>query len=357
LVVRDDRPGNDELWDLVRLLRPGAALPTKEERAEAERQRPFIYPESITMDNGLDFRGTTFEAACAKFKVNMVLARPYTPIDKPEVERVFLTIKHGFCANQPGYVGGDVGERGLKPELEPLLSLPVAAELFDQWVCMVYQNEPHEGLRDPMSPNIKFSPNQMYQASVNLSGQMRLPLTEDDYIGLLPSRYCTITHEGVQVNYRKYNSIDLQFLRRLPSDQKSMKHKWEVRFNPYNPRLVWVRDADYGWIECVWRDDDTFRQPFAPAILREARHIKVASEAAGEPAKVQEIARLLTLSTAARASSKKQDVRNRTALARAAAEGTPMPESKSHPVVDEVGTLDEPAVEVLPTVHLGRLRR
>lgn len=331
LTPRQNRPGHKELWELVRLLHPEAQLSSEEDRQRAENSRPFIYPERIIMDNGMDFRGTVFEAACLKFKINTTLATPDRPIDKPHVERLFGTIKRNFSEDLPGYTGGSVNMRGHRPEEDELLTLPALAERFEEWVAIVYQNEPHEGLRIPTHPKLCLTPNQMYRVTAALSGQVPVPLDESDFIGLLKRYDRVITSEGIQIEHLHYNSPELQLLRRLPSNEGTKSHKWEVRANPYNPRLVWVRHPDGGWIECVWREDATFTQPFAASIWRDARRIAVEEGVGGDEEKIAYFARILSLPKRATLATRKQRSRRDAAFEQAAAEQTPMPSGSGSP--------------------------
>jgi len=352
VLPRGSRPGDDAIWELTRLLHPDLELWTKKETDEATRMRPFIYPECIVIDNGADFRSAIVQSTAAKLGMGISIARPYSPTDKAIIERFFLTLNDGFLAKLPGYVGGAVSERGEKIEQENLLTLPVLAELLEEWVSIVYQNQRHQGLRAPMSPRIALSPNQMYEAMATFSGKVPIPVTRDEYIGLLPDKSCVIGAEGVEVNYRKYNSVELQALRHLPSAYPSRNRKWEVRFNPYNPLFVWVRNPRGGWIEGAWRESETYRQPFASAVWTKAVQ---AAKANGDLDRVTEYAQLLSSLPAAKADARKQKTRSKAALEQAAAEGTPMPTGsvpleKDDPDLAQVPDRD---AKGRPIVHLS----
>jgi hypothetical protein len=144
----------------------------------------------------------------------------------------------------------------------------------------------------------------MYDASFDIAAQLPLPLDTEDYIDLMPTEYRMILPKGVKVNNRLYDSIELQPFRDAPSSDAAHGNKWEVRTHPYNPRLIWVRHPDGHWMECLWRSETTFNQPFADTILRAA----VASVAAASAITVQ-----------------KAKARNAVAIELAEAAGTPMP--------------------------------
>ncbi|WP_166879112.1 helix-turn-helix domain-containing protein [Salinibacterium sp. ZJ450] len=319
LVMRQDRPGHREMWELAKTLVPELrSLPPD------DIERPFIYPQRIIIDNGLDFRGSTFDAACRKFGISLTYARPNKPIDKPEVERLFGTITRGFLSKLPGYVGNAVKNRGRSPESDNLLNVVLLAEGLDRWITSVYQNNPHDGLRDPMHPHIALSPNQMHAAMASLSGTVQMPLSSEDLIELLPIDHRKITKEGIQINYLKYNSKELQALRHLPSNNKSKNYKWEVRSNPYNPRLIWVRHPEQGWIECKWREDGRFDNPHAVELDRTARRMARQAAVKGQLISADAILEFLML-FGGNASVQKQITRGKLAHELAEREGTPMP--------------------------------
>ena len=48
--------------------------------------------------------------------------------------------------------------------------------LLDEWIVAVWQNRPHEGLRDPLSPDKALTPNERYAALVAVAGYVPVPL-------------------------------------------------------------------------------------------------------------------------------------------------------------------------------------
>ena len=58
--------------------------------------KPVIAPESITIDRGKVYVGSTFMNACEWLQISVTKAAPRTPTDKPHIERVFAAINSGF---------------------------------------------------------------------------------------------------------------------------------------------------------------------------------------------------------------------------------------------------------------------
>ena len=64
--------------------------------------------------------------------------------------------------------------------------------LLDEWVVAVWQNRPHDGLRDPLAPGRALTPKERYAALIDLAGYVPVPLGPEDYIELLPATWRVI---------------------------------------------------------------------------------------------------------------------------------------------------------------------
>ena len=81
----------------------------------------------------------------------------------------------------------------------------------------MWQNRPHEGLRDPLSPGKALTPNERYAALVAVAGYVPVPLGPEDYIELLPASWRVINSYGVKIGLRTYDSGELNPYRRQHS--------------------------------------------------------------------------------------------------------------------------------------------
>ena len=268
LVPYQGRPDRSEHRALLTRLNKKRSFLSAAERLRLERMRPFIFPRKIVTDNGKDYLSEVFLSACQKFGIDIVQSAIHTPTDKALVERTFRSITTLFLEDLPGYVGSSPVDRGVDPkkgkpvpESERLLDLVTLTELLDDWVLETWNDRPHGGLRDPLMPSEKFSPNQWFNATADLAGVVALPLTREDFIDLLPSAWRTISPVGVQHKNRQYDSVELQPYRNLPSNLPTKNGQWEVKYNPYDSMHVWVRSRDNTWIECRRRDADFMNQP------------------------------------------------------------------------------------------------
>lgn len=285
----------DHAWLIARTIVPHALRPWSAQYAELElpempwakllegqehsydTYRPYIFPRRILVDNGQDYRAIVVLAACTRYGMHITETPPRTPTGKPHVERHFDTIKTMFTRHLPGYAGGNLAERGAKAEEEDVLELRTVIELFDQWVSIIWQNREHEGLTDPLEPTFAHSPNTMYAASIEYTGQFMLPLGEEDYIALMPRVERTVQVDGISFFGRTYDSPYLAPMR-LQKDADGHSIKVAVHYDRHDPSQVWVLSATDGeWITCGWTDDAGLLRPNERAMLHNARTLAKAT--------------------------------------------------------------------------------
>ncbi len=120
-------------------------------------------PEAIKTDNGSDFVSREAERAYFVLGAAHPTCTPYSPEQKPHVERAIGTVQHSFMPLLPGYVGHNVAARQAIRSRETFAARMGEADadvfqaqltglelqnLSDTWVENVYQHRPHEGLGD-----------------------------------------------------------------------------------------------------------------------------------------------------------------------------------------------------------------
>ena len=284
LVSPSARPNKDVHRAFLQARHPWATLMSPEERQIREASRPFIYPRSLTIDNGKDYLSDVFVSACRKFGISQTFSAIHTPTDKPVVERNLQSINTLFTQGLPGYTGNHNVDRGYKLEKDDnLLSLAMLAELFDDWVLKIWQNRPHKGLSDPFEPSHDFTPNEAYEGAAPYAGEIEVPLDQSDYIELLPCTWRTIGKTGIQFKDRHFDADALHPLRGTLSPVPGKGKQWKIHFNPYDHERVWVRTRERQWIECLWREANLLEQPFlteSTAGMRNSRRTTEAREAA-----------------------------------------------------------------------------
>lgn len=231
-----------------------------EELARLANHRPFVYPRTLVIDNGKDFKATPTIRAAEAFGMRVTFSPPRTPTTKSIVERSFKTIRTMFTQHLPGYVGQSVEYRGEDIDMsEDLLDIYAVQELFHDWVLNVWQNRPHSSLRDPLHPAAFFSPNQMAAAAAAVIGSIDIPLNRESFLALLPSATRALTPTGFRHDNHFYDAAELHAFR---GREKSMV----LHYDPYNPASVWAKAPDGTFIECAIKDWNASKSPFFASI-------------------------------------------------------------------------------------------
>ncbi|KUI42946.1 integrase [Mycobacterium sp. GA-1199] len=267
------QPGWQPSVAFSRSILPAGMIQGDEEIRTSVAAKPVIVPESITVDRGKVYVGSTFLNACERLQISVTKAAPRTPTDKPHVERVFASINSGFTQYLAGYVGRNVVNRGASPHAEAIWTLAEVQNLLDLWIVAVWQNKPHPGLRHPAMPKKDLTPNEAYAALASVAPTINMTLDRDDYIGLLPVTYRTIQGYGINFESLHYDSPALHPYRGVKSGLPlPANDRWEVRYDPYRLQSIFVRDHFRGeWIEAEWSLAKQALAPFSLDVLRAAR--------------------------------------------------------------------------------------
>ncbi|MGO4104681.1 Mu transposase C-terminal domain-containing protein [Leifsonia sp. YAF41] len=251
-----NQPDRTRFREMVQKQNSNCALLGADELARLAHHRPYVYPRILVIDNGKDFKSTPTIRAAEAFKMRVIFSPPRTPTTKSIVERMFKTISTMFTQNLPGYVGRSVEFRGEDiDKRDDLLDIYAVQELFHDWVLNVWQNRPHSSLRDPMHPNVFYSPNQMAAAAASAVGSIDIPLSRNQYLELLPSTRKALTATGLRHANHFYDSPELHQFR---GREKSLV----LHYDPYNPSAIWAKAPDGSFIECTIRDWNARNSPF-----------------------------------------------------------------------------------------------
>ncbi|MET8028534.1 hypothetical protein AB0D78_39205 [Streptomyces avermitilis] len=74
------------------------------------------------------------------------------------------------------------------------------------------------------------------------AGFLPLALSAEGYLELLPTRWQAINSYGIKSNHRIYDCDELNDLRRPKSGIAEPKNRREVRHDPCDIRVVWLRN-------------------------------------------------------------------------------------------------------------------
>jgi hypothetical protein len=248
-----------------------------------------IVPETIVCDHGKAYLSATFRAACRSLGISLAPAHPDTPTDKPVIERTLGSVSTLFAQYVAGYAGRSTEHRGKDAEQAAVWSMAELQALLDEWVVAVWQNRPHDGLRDPLTPGKALTPNERYAALLAVAGYVPVPLGPEDYLELLPAEWRVINSYGVKIGLRTYDSGEFNPYRRQHSGVEARNGRWEVRYDPYDISRVWVRNHHHGgWLTATWAHLRTTPVPFGEQAWNHARQLLAAR--GSDPATEAEIA-------------------------------------------------------------------
>lgn len=207
---------------------------------------PVGTPSAVTLDNGKVYVSDAMKSAALRLGVSLYYARAHTPTDKPHIEAVFNTIKDQFVEWLPGFTAASVSDRGSKQNVDDKATLFISEieQMFAKWVAVKYQNTPHTGLRVPWMPGKTFTPNEMYDLGIAMTGYIRTPTSPDIAISLLPRAARVVSDIGIEVGSLLYNSPRLDPYRKRKSPFPELKGKWPIRIDPRDISRIWFWAGD-----------------------------------------------------------------------------------------------------------------
>lgn len=118
-------------------------------------------PESVKTDNGSDYVSKHLVRVFESLQIAQILCTPFSPEQKPHIERFFHTFSHGIVELLPGYIGHSVPDRQaiearrsfaqrLMSQGDDPVEINMTAEEFqrfcDRWCAAVYEQNPHSSL-------------------------------------------------------------------------------------------------------------------------------------------------------------------------------------------------------------------
>ena len=92
--------------------------------------------------------------------------------------------------------------------------------LLDEWIVAVWQNRPHDGLRDPLAPGRALTPNERYAALIEVAGYVPVPLGPRGLHRAAPGRLA-----GDQLLRRQDRPADLRQRRAEPLPPPALRHR------------------------------------------------------------------------------------------------------------------------------------
>jgi transposase InsO family protein len=268
------RPGWTDAVRMSRSVLPHRRLTDLDERLEHAAARPVIVPETIVCDHGSVYVSRSFQSACRAMGISFQPTHKGSPWEKGTVETSFNAVGSLFAQYVAGYTGPSVEHCGENAGQDAVWSIVELQALLDEWIVTTWQNRPHTGLLDPVTPDRALTPNEKYAALVEAAGYVPVPLSADDYVELLPVAWHAINKYGIRRGKRTYDCRALNPYRRQHSGIERKKGLWEVHCDPYDITRLWVRNHhDGGWITVPWKHLNSAPAPFGELAWKHAREI------------------------------------------------------------------------------------
>jgi len=177
-------------------------------------------PREVVTDNGQDYKSKDFIATLKSLDIAHHLTHPFSPWEKPHVERMNQTMLHSVLEMYSSFIGHNVAERNaiearasfaerLFSKDAKLIEMAMpAAQLqarINQWLTGIYEQGHHDGLG--MSPHAKAAE---YRGEVRRIGDERAldillaqPAGKGSYV---------ITKKGLRIQGAQFLALELSLL-------------------------------------------------------------------------------------------------------------------------------------------------
>ena len=125
---------------------------------------------------------------------------------------------------------------------------------------------------NPVIAHHALTPNEMAAVARAVAGwRPPRPLTQEEFIRLLPIEYRVINDQGITWEKRTYDSVVINHLRNVESPVMREKGKWPIFVNSYDISQVWVDDVTAGaLIEVPCRELANLQAPVGARLHRMA---------------------------------------------------------------------------------------
>lgn len=189
-------------------------------------------PMTLWCDNGLEFAGNDLKNACDELGIDLFFLPARRPEWKGSVERFLKTFNHSLIHRIPGTTFENITARGdYEPQKHALIGLADLEQLIHTWVCDVYHNQVHRGLKarpiDVWTSDAEVDPPALPSDVKRLDFQLG------------ESEERTVWHYGVEMfgGNQRFNSPELASVFHTFG-----KTRVRVRFHRRSIGTIWVED-------------------------------------------------------------------------------------------------------------------
>jgi putative transposase len=195
----------------------------------------FGVPETIVVDNGMEFHSRDFEDACAQLGINIHYTPRRSPWMKGTVERSFRTASNSLFHGVPGTTFSNILARGdYNPNRDAVIDKATLLEMLHTWIIDVYAQSPHRGIKD--------TPLHMWQTGLQAYPVRLLSKALDLDVAILSLDGRHVFSYGIEFHHLRYNSDELALLRH----RDGRNPKVQFKYDPSNLGCIHVIDPDSG---------------------------------------------------------------------------------------------------------------
>lgn len=164
-------------------------------------------PTTIVVDQGLEFFAGRFVKACDRLGMTVLYSARKTPWHKAKIENFLGKANREVAQKAPGTTFSNIFAKGdYDPEKHAVVRLSVLKRVVYRWIYDVYHQRQHRSLG--------ITPAEMWAKTINYDD---IPLPADlDALDVIMGKEeeRVLTHKGIEYEGLKYNSDELEALRR-----------------------------------------------------------------------------------------------------------------------------------------------
>lgn len=238
----------------------------------------FGIPETIVMDNGVEFHSEHFQDALAQLGIQAEYAPVKQPEYKGKVERLFRTINTQVFNVMPGTTRSGIEDRGnLDPIKNACIGYTDLNKILHKWVVEEYPQTFHTGLQAV--------PLEVWKKKVAKYPVTPPPSDSDLAILLMAPDVRTLQHYGLSFETLHYNSPRLSQIFR-----QERHRKIQIRVDITDLGTIYFLDPDTGHYEPAFALASTYANGLT---LRQHKAIrKLANEQANDVVRLADLVRI-----------------------------------------------------------------
>ena len=205
-------------------------------------------PETIVVDNGVEFWGHDLEQTCKELNINVQYNPVRKPWLKPLVERSFGIINSKLLDKIPGKTFSSILDRfNYDPVKDAVFKFSTFIEHFHEWIIDDYHFRPDSRKR--------YIPYLLWQNGTSEFPPKQFTEEEQKELDVIISFTDRRTHNtgGIDIHSLRYNSEELANYRKL-YDEKQLKTKVLVKTNPNDISYIHVfieKIGQYLKVPCI----------------------------------------------------------------------------------------------------------